>query len=61
MKKLSLMALGLVLVSSLWLTGARADESAKLDQVLKNQQDMMAKLDQVLQELQIVKVRASQK
>ncbi len=44
--------------SSLW-----ADDSTdrKLDQVLKNQAEISKKLDDVMAELQIVKVRASQR
>lgn len=49
------------LASVSFLANAFAEDSAKLDQVLQNQQDIMAKLDQIIQELQIVKVRASQK
>ena len=35
--------------------------SAKLDQVLANQQKMLARFDEVLQELAVVKVRATQR
>ena len=40
-------------------TNAWAEADAKLDQVLKNQQEILTKLDQITEELRIVKVRAT--
>ena len=43
------------------LMNARADDSAKLDEVLANQTQILAKLDQIKEELAVVKVRATER
>ncbi len=62
MKRLILLALFFLAM----LTGsvnafAEAEGSAKLDQVIQGQNQILAKLDEIKAELAIVKVRASQK
>lgn len=66
MKKFVTAFMGLVLWVCLFLPCAQAESGSqqleeKLDRVLRNQEKILAKLEELKSELQVVKVRASQR